>query len=176
MEDRIVPASVIKMPTGKLSMSRIVYFTDMQHSDSHEIPIGVAAEATLDGLSAIGVALRPGFSQFELDGMGPIGRQLLDKPVSTLWPELKAIFEEASPGHALELFGQRHSGSLSVFSPAALPVPRQWLLQPDSKKLATVVADRMKVAMIDAYYDQLFPSRIGTVADPAVEEAHHKAA
>ena len=171
-----MPASVIRMPTGKLILSRIVYLTDMQHSDSREIPIGVAAEATLDRLCAIGVALRPGFSKLELADMGPIARRLLEKPISTLWPELKSIFEKSAPGCALTEFGERHTGSLSVFAPESLQVPRQWLLQSDPKKLEIAVIDRMKVAMIDAYYEQLFPSRIGKVEDPTVKEAFHKAA
>lgn len=169
-------ASVTKMPTGQLILSRIIYFTDMQHSDSHEIPVGVAAEAKLGGLWAVGLALRPGFTETELASMGSIARSLLTNPISTLWPELKSIFDAAAPGCALKEFGSSHTGSLSVFAPVSLEVPRQWLLQSDPKKLKTAVADRMKVAMVDAYYDQLFPSQIGTVEDPAVEEAFHKAA
>jgi hypothetical protein len=164
------------MPTGKLILSRIIYFTDMQHSDSHEIPIGVAAEAKLDGLCAIGVALRPSFTEAELANIGPIARGLLTSPVSSLWPELKSIFETAEPGCALMEFGQRHTGSLSVFAPTPLAVPRQWLLQTDQKKLKSAVIESMKATMIEAYYEQLFPSRIGVVEDPAVADAFHRAA
>jgi hypothetical protein len=171
-----VPASVKKMPAGQLILSRIVYFTDMQHSDSREIPVGVAAEAKLDGLCAVGVALRPAFTESELAGMGPIGRSLLTSPISVLWPELKLIFKTAAPGCALKEFGERHTGSLSVFAPSSLSVPRQWLLQSDQKKLEAAVMDGMKATMIEAYYEQLFPSRIGVVDDPAVEEDFHKAA
>jgi hypothetical protein len=169
-------ASVMKMPTGQLLMSRIIYFSDMQHSDCPEIPIGVAAEATLNGLCAIGVALRPGFTAAELALMGTIARSRLEHPISTLWPELKAIFEKSAPGCALKEFGERHAGSLSVFAPVQMQVPRQWLLQPDPNKIKTIVVDRMKVAMIDAYYEQLFPARNGVVDDPTVKEASYKAA
>jgi hypothetical protein len=59
-------------------------------------------------------------------------------------------------------------GRFNPISP--LSVPRQWLLQSDQKKLEAAVMDGMKATMIEAYYEQLFPSRIGVVEDPAVEK------
>jgi hypothetical protein len=168
-------ASLSRIPSATLILSRIVYFTDMQHLDSHEIPVGVAAEATLDGLCAIGVALRPGFTSAELSEMGPSARQLLAKPIATLWPELKTIFKRAAPGQALARFGQHHTSSLSIFSPISLPVPRQWVLADETKR-EEVVLSRLKVTLVDSYYELLFPPRSEAVDEPAIEEAIQTAA
>jgi hypothetical protein len=172
-----VSENVMKMPIGRFRLSRIIYLTDMQHSDSHEIPIGIVGEATLDRLRAIGIAVRPHFADAEFAAMGPIARKRLKRPMDALWPELKAIFDNSNSGagSVLDEFASRHFGSLSVFAPADVKVPRHWLLENDDKKLKASVAERMKVTLIDSYYELFFPPR-SPVEDPSFEEAVRRAA
>ncbi|MFI5012715.1 MAG: hypothetical protein ACHQAY_10230 [Hyphomicrobiales bacterium] len=166
---------VMKMPTGSFRLSRIIYLTDMQHSDSHEIPIGVVGEATLDRLRAIGIAVRPHFAGAELAAMGPIARKRFKSPMDALWPELKAAFDSSSSESVLDEFASRHFGSLSVFAPSDVKVPRQWLLETDNKKLKESVTERMRVTLIDSYYELFFPPR-SPIEDPSFEEASKRAA
>jgi hypothetical protein len=164
-------AEVSRFPTGRLRVSRIIYFSDLQHMDSREIPVGVVGEVTLPTLRAIGTALRPNFGQAELAIMGPMMREILSRPMDALWPEMVEVFEKGEPGRALDLFAARHCSSLSVLSPAQLEVPRQWLLEKDNEKLAHVVKERMKVTLNDEYFSFLFPPRDGPgVDDPSIKE------
>lgn len=160
------------MPMGQLRISRIVYFTNLQRTDSLEIPVGLAGEVTLPSLRAICMALRPSFSAEERGLMGPLMRDLLGDPRKALWPEFADIFEHSKPGEALDLFAGRHTASLSVLAPGPHEVPRQWLLERDTDRLSIIVGDRMKVILTDEYFNFLFPPRGDgpAVEDPMVEE------
>ena len=162
--------TVSRLPTGRLRVSRIVYFSDLQHMDSRELPVGVVGEVTLHGMHAIGTALRPSFMDSELALMGPMMRDILMCPSDTLWPEMVEIFKQSEPGLALDQFAARHSSSLSVLTPVPLEVPRQWLLEQEMKKLLDLVRERMKVTLIDEYFSFLFPPRGPGVDDPTVKE------
>jgi len=163
-----VADGIVRFPTGMLRVSRIVYFTDLQHADSKEIPVGVIAEVTLPTLHAIGTALRPGFHDSELALMGPIMRDLLRKPMDYLWPEIVAALNNSEPGRALEQLGQQYHSSLSIFAPASIDVPRQWLLERADEKLWELVEHRTRVTLEDEYFKFLFPPRDG-VDDPNVD-------
>lgn len=162
---------VMRLPTGRLRVSRIVYFSDLQHSDTREIPVGVIAEATLTTLRAIGAALRPAFMAEEAALMGPIMRDLLKDPMEALWPEILEALKNAEPGRAIEQLSAKHTGSLSVLAPMTIEVPRQWLLERDEQKLRTLVSDRISVTLTDEYFKLLFPPRGGNdgVDDPTVK-------
>jgi hypothetical protein len=163
---------VSRFPTGRLRISRVVYFTNLQRTDSREIPVGVVGEVTLSGLRGVGTAFRPSFSTDELALMGPLMRDILTHPSDVLWPEFLEIFKTREPGAALDLFAQRHASSLSVLAPTPLDVPRQWLLERDNTRLQEIVRDRIKVILTDEYFKFLFPPRGDgqTVDDPTVEE------
>lgn len=160
--------AIMRFPTGMLRVSRIVYFTDLQHADSRELPIGVTAEVALPHLHAIGTALRPGFHEGDLELMGPTMRDLLRKPMDFLWPQMLEALNTTAPGRALEKLGERFHTSLSVFAPSTLDIPRQWLLAPDDEKLWPLVNNRLRIIMEDEYYKFLFPPRDG-IDEPSVE-------
>lgn len=170
--------TVSRLPTGRLRISRVVYFTNLQRTDSLEIPVGVVGEVTLSNLRAIGTALRPSFNADELALMGPFMKDYLVKPTAALWPEIVDIFENSAPGATLDLFARRHASSLSVLAPALVDVPRQWLLERDADRLSQIVRDRMKVILTDEYFKFLFPPRDDgpSVDDPTVEEKVRKVA
>lgn len=170
-EELAVADVVMRFPTGRLRISRIVYFTDLQHTDSREIPVGVVGEVVLPTLRFIGTALRPSFGDTEAALMAPMMRDLLRRPTAALWPEIVDIFEHGEPGHTLELFAARHSSSLSVMAPRLVDVPRQWLLEQNRTRLDRLVTDRMKVYLTDEYFDFLYPPRDGPgIDDPTVKE------
>lgn len=168
--------TVLRLPTGQLRVSRIVYFTDMIHSDTRELPVGVVAEVTLPSLRGIGTALRPVFSEAELAMMGPTARGILSNAMAVLWPAMKDAFGASQPGGALALLMSRFSSSISVLAPSTLDVPRQWLLKRDPAELKTLVRDRLRVTLTDEYFKFLFPPREDGVADPDVEEEMKEAA
>lgn len=164
--------TVSRFPTGRLRISRVVYFTNLQRTDSLEIPVGIVGEVTLSSIRAIGTAFRPIFSAGELELMGPLMKGFLANPTNALWPEIVGIFEDSEPGMALDLFAQRHTSSLSVLAPAPFDVPRQWLFERDAERLKEIVSDRLKVILTDEYFKFIFPPRNDgpTVDDPTVEE------
>lgn len=162
--------TVLRLPTGQLRVSRIVYFTDLIHSDTRELPVGVVAEVTLPLLQGIGTALRPEFSKAELAMMGPTARSMLSNAMGSLWPVMKRELEASEPGGALARLMARYSSSISVLAPFTVDVPRQWLIKRDRAELRTLVRDRLRVTLIDEYFKLLFPPREDGVTDPAVEE------
>jgi hypothetical protein len=164
--------AVSRFPMGQLRISRVVYFTNLQHTDSLEIPVGVVGEVTLASLRGVCTALRPAFSPEELGLMGPLMRDFLADPIKALWPEIVDIFEHSGPGEALDQFASRHRASLSVLAPGPREVPRQWLLERDVDRLNGIVGDRMKAILTDEYFNFLFPPRDDgpAVDDPMVEE------
>lgn len=164
--------NVSRLPTGQLRIARVVYFTNLQRTDTLEIPVGVIGEVNLNSLRAIGTAFRPSFNADELALMGPVMRKILSRPSDVLWPEFRGIFKDCKPGLALDLFAQQHAASLSVLAPSPLDIPRQWLLERDVDRLEEIVRDRMKVTLTDEYFKFLFPPRDDgpTVDDPTVEE------
>jgi hypothetical protein len=161
--------AITRLPTGRLRLSRIVYFTDLQHTDSRELPIGVVAEVLLPSLHAIGTALRPGFSGAEMSMIGRMMRDSLAKPIDFLWPEILDAFKTSEPGRALDRFAARHSSSLAVLAPVQIETPRQWLVTTDEEKLLHLVKSRMQVTLVDQYFELMFPPR-EDVSEPNVRE------
>jgi hypothetical protein len=154
MNDRI-----LRFPSGHFSLARIVYFTDLRRSDSPIVPIGVVAEVTLNGLTGIGTALRPTLDDSELHQVGPWMREALRDPMRSLWPEMEKALITAPSGTALQVFSALHQSSLSVLSPQALDVPKQWLLERDYDALKSLVSARLNVTLTEQYYELLFPPR-----------------
>jgi hypothetical protein len=168
--------TVLKLPTGQLRVSRIVYFTDLIHSDSRELPIGVVAEVNLPLLRGLGTALRPDLPEAELALMGPVARDILTNPIEGLWPKMKEVFIASRPGAALACLMERYSSSISILAPEALEVPRQWLVKRDPRELSAIVRGRLHVTLTDEYFKYLFPPREDGVPDPAIEEDMAEAA
>lgn len=168
--------TVLRLPTGQLRVSRIVYFTDLIHSDSRELPVGVVAEVSLPSLRGISTALRPMFAKVDLEAMGPTARSILENPVEGLWPSMKQTFETSKPGAALARLTESYSSSISILAPFTLEVPRQWLLKRNPVELKALVRDRLKVVVTDEYFKFLFPPRENELTDPTVEQEMRAAA
>ncbi len=83
----------------------------------------------------IGTAIRPAFTDIELSLMGPTARAIVTAPREKLWPSVKESLTVAPKGLALELLSSQHSSSLSILSPYAIKVPKQWLVQRDPNRL-----------------------------------------
>jgi hypothetical protein len=158
--------TVNRFPTGRLRVSRVLYLTNLQRTDSLEIPVGIVGEATLPTLRAIASAFRPTFDAGELKLVGPLMRDVLKNPSAALWPEIVEIFEKSEPGIALDEFAQRHTSSLSVLAPEPIDVPRQWLLERSEDRLSEIVSDRMKTILTDEYFKLLFPPRDDSAVQP----------
>ena len=101
-------------------LARIVYFSDLRHSDSPIVPIGVVAEVTLDGLCGIGTALRPSLDESELNQLGPWMRDALRNPHDTLWPQMVNALTTARPGFGASGI-QRAASQLTLRSLSAGP-------------------------------------------------------
>jgi hypothetical protein len=161
--------TLVKVPVGQLRIARIVYFTDLIHSDSRELPVGIVAEVTLPDLRGIGTALRPGFPAAELAMMGPTARELLTSPTDYLWPICKDTFLASERGQTLDQLMALYSSSLSILAPATIEVPRQWLITSVERRTESV-EKRFRVTLEDEYYKFLFPPRETDPEVPTIEE------
>jgi hypothetical protein len=168
---------ITRFPSGHFRLARILYFTDLRHSDSLIIPIGVVAEVALDRLCGIGAALRPSLDESELSQLGPWMREALSSPYDALWPEMEKALKASAPGSALQVFSELHRSSLSVLAPLALDVPKQWLLERDPDRLQGIVSKRLDVTLTEQYYELLFPPRTDAAQLPprVVEELRQAA-
>lgn len=167
-------ATVLRLATGHLRVSRIVYLSDLLRSDSREIPIGVVVEARVDGLKGIGAALRPALSDDELALVGPIMRAKLQDPMPSLWPQIAgALFSECGSS-PLDVLCSQFRSSLSMLAPKALSVPRQWLLDRPIEEMEEIVRDGMHSVLTNEYFDLLFPNP--STPDPRVDERLEKLA
>jgi hypothetical protein len=162
----VVTNTVVRLPTGQLRVSRIVYFTDLLHADTREIPIGVVAEVTLPSLRGIGTALRPSLGEHDAALMGPAARKMLADPMAALWPAMTQALATTTAGRALDELCSHYASSISIMQPTPLDVPRQWLMETDQAKLTDLVRARMLVALTDEYWRFLFPPRADVVSDP----------
>jgi hypothetical protein len=165
--------NIIRLPTGQLRIARVVYFTDLIHSDSRELPVGVIAEVALPDLTGIGTALRASFSAPEYELMGPTARGLLADPIEHFWPVILEEFERTPTGRTLERLLARYASSLSILAPETIEVPRQWLT---GQQDLDSVQRRFHVALEDEYYKFLFPPRETAPGIPAIQEEMKQAA
>jgi hypothetical protein len=165
--------NIIQLPTGRLRIARVVYFTDLLHSDTRELHVGIIAEVSLPEVWGIGTALRQGFSEAELSLMGPTAREILTDPTEYLWPIVRNAFTASPPGQTLDHLLARYASSISILAPENLEVPRKWLVGAADMES---VEKRFRVTLEDEYYKFLFPSRDDDAAAEPIFEDEIKAA
>lgn len=166
--------TVTRLPSGTLRISRVVYMTNLLHSDSREIPLGVVAEITLDGFQGIGAAFSPEVSIDDLDGVGPIAKKLVSDPMAGLWPKIEQTFDDAPAGQALNELCRQFSSSLSFLAPRPISMPRKWLRPRAIEKIEHMLRLEIPRLLEEEYFKTLFPS-LGD-AEPHIEELLKKVA
>jgi hypothetical protein len=108
--------------TVTLSISRIVYYTDLQRADVAAIPLGVMAEITGGGCRGLGLIARTHLLQSESELVGRLIRERLSCPFNYLEIEFNWALENTESGTAMKALASRHSESF-FFSP---PVTTSW--------------------------------------------------
>jgi hypothetical protein len=117
--------NVMAIQAGRLSLSRIVYRTDLQSTSGLIIPLGVIAEVRLAPWRALGLIARTQLLTEEIESIGRLIRAKLAMPFNFLLPEFESAASDKS-GEALSNLAQRFSESL-FFAPPQQKVIREVL-------------------------------------------------
>jgi hypothetical protein len=99
-----------------LSVSRIVYRTDLTRTDSLVIPLGVMAEITMEGLRGLGIVARTELLSHEAERVSRLIRSVLEHPFEYLKKEFDWAITRTEPGKALQSLASRHIASF-LFQP-----------------------------------------------------------
>lgn len=102
-----------------LSVSRIVYRTDLNRENCLVIPLGVMAEITAEGLRGLGIIARTQLLSHEIERVGRLIRSALEHPFVYLKKEFDWAITTTKPGQALQSLASRHSESF-LFEPPTL--------------------------------------------------------
>ena len=112
---------IMTIQTGRLSLSRITYRTNLQQASGVVIPLGVIAEMTLGPWRALGLIARTQLLAKEIESIGRLIRPKLEMPFNFLLPEFDWAASDKS-GEALSKLAQRFSESLFFAPPTLQPI------------------------------------------------------
>ncbi len=120
--------SIIAMPLGRLTLSRIAYHCDLQSANGSVIPLGTIAEMTLGPIRALGLIARTYLSEDEIARIGALVRHRLATPFDFLEEDFDWAWSNTEAGHALAALAEKHSASLCFSPPASKDIrPRKGL-------------------------------------------------
>src|SRR5258708_12539907 len=112
---------IMTIQTGRLSLSRITYRTNLQQASGVVIPLGVIAEMTLGPWRALGLIARTQLLAEEIESIGRLIRPKLEMPFNFLLPEFDWAASDKS-GEPLSKLPQRFSESLFFAPPPLQPI------------------------------------------------------
>ena len=142
--------------TGRLSLSRVTYHTNLQQAAGLVIPLGVIAEMTIGTWRALGLIARTSLAEDEAGAIGRLLRDKLSDPFNFLKPEFDWAFSNTEPNEALEKLAQRFSKSL-FFAPPAVTAARKVL--PIGGAGAELVLTDLRKSRDEDFYLMLAESR-----------------
>jgi len=103
-------------PIGKLALSRISYYCDLQREAGKIIPLGVIAEITVGPLRGLGLIARTQLLDSETAEIGQLLRHKLFNPFDYLKVEFDWAWTNTQPAQALQMLANQHTDSL-FFAP-----------------------------------------------------------
>lgn len=109
--------NISEILTGSQSVSRIIYYADLQRASGRAIPLGVMAELVIGNWRALGLIARTNLGGEETTLIGRMLRESLSKPFDFLAKEFDWAVSDTSPGGALEALADRFAGSLRFVPP-----------------------------------------------------------
>jgi hypothetical protein len=113
-----VANNVMAILHGRLSLSRITYFCDLQKATSPIIPLGVIAEIQMGHFRALGLIARDELYKAEIEMVGQLIRTKLSTPFTFLKDEFDWSFEKMKEGFdPIAGLAQRYSDALFVAPP-----------------------------------------------------------
>lgn len=117
-------ADIMAIETGRLSLSRITYQTDLRQASGLVIPLGVIAEMTLGTARALGIIARTQLERAESAAIGQLLRDALTKPFDYLKSEFDWAWANAERGRCVETLAARNSDSLLFAPPSPIFIRR----------------------------------------------------
>lgn len=147
---------IMAIQTGRLSLSRVVYHTNLQQAAGVIIPLGVIAEMTIGTWRALGLIARTSLAMDETDAIGRLLRDKLSDPYSFLKPEFDWAFSNTEPDEALGKLAQRFSESL-FFAPPVVTSTKKVL--PTGGAGAELVLSDLRKSRDEEFYLMLAESR-----------------
>jgi len=117
-----VADTIMAIQTGRLSLSRVTYHTNLQQAAGTIIPLGVIAEMIIGSWRALGLVARTSLTDRETALVGRLLRDQISVPFDFLKREYDWALTETKPGDALEKLAQRFSESLFFAPPTSTSV------------------------------------------------------
>lgn len=137
---------------SSFSLSRIIYFTNLQLENAPSLALGVMGEIVLPKLRVAGLIAREELIEAELEQVGPLMRDDLSRPFEYLVQHFERAWDEAQRGRAVQMLCEEFTAALSFNPPTSEQVPRRWLVDrnPD---LGSLVMSRLAAILEDEFYD-----------------------
>lgn len=157
--------NIMALPTGRLSLSRIVYQCDLTRTSGSMIPLGVMAEMTVGPIRVLGLIARTVLMDAEAAQIGHLVRRSLSRPFDFLMNDFDWAWSNTAPGQALQGLASRHTESVLFVPPTMHDVPRTIALAlntPAGPELAREELrkrrdDEFLALMLDTWPDQASP-------------------
>lgn len=134
--------NIMAITTGRLSLSRITYHTNLQQASGLIVPLGVMVELTLGHWRALGLIARTELSMDETKAVGRLIREKIARPFDFLKPEFDWAFSKTTSGYALAELANRFSESLFFAPPTAHAIRK--VLPPGAAAAEPILGDLRK--------------------------------
>ena len=118
--------NVVGIHIARLSLSRITYNCDLQHSSELIIPLGAFAEITVGPIRSLGLIARTDLFPDEQMALGSLVRDKLSTPFDYLLEEFKWAWNSTKTGEALQKLSNKHSESLFISPPVIIEKRHAW--------------------------------------------------
>jgi hypothetical protein len=112
-----VADKITAMNLGRLSLSRISYFCDLQRASGRQIPLGVIAEITVGNIRTLGLIGRTRLHPHELTSIGALIRDRLHNPFEFMKEEFDWAWTNSEAGTSLQTLAARHNESYFISPP-----------------------------------------------------------
>jgi hypothetical protein len=162
-----VTDNVVAIKDGRLNLSRITYYSDLQRASGLQIPLGIIAEIVIGSVRGLGLIARTELDDAEVHAIGSLIRDSLRNPFDFLKTEFDWAWNATKPGAALVSLSSRHSESLFFAPPAATMIRRAFKSDGDVGEFAR----RMLRDQRDAEFDLMLAELSNNVGLHAQEMA-----
>jgi hypothetical protein len=121
---KTVTDNVVAIIDGRLTLSRIIYDSDLQRASGLKIPLAVIAEIVVGSVRGLGLIARTELDDHETYALGRLARDSLRNPFDFLKNEFDWAWEFTKPGEALASLSVRHTESFFVAPPTSTMIRR----------------------------------------------------
>jgi hypothetical protein len=151
-----VTDNVVAIKDGRLNLSRIIYYSDLQRASGLQIPLGIIAEIVLGSVRGLGLIARTELDDHETQALGRLTRNSLRNPFDFLKGEFDWAWDATGRGEALVALSGRHSESLFFAPPTPTMIRRAFQSEADVPEFARRELRERRDAEFDLMLAELY--------------------